>query len=82
MIGRPTKRVSLSPEEKLELERLSKLKGKTRSAAFRAQIVLTCAKGQTDTMVARLLRTSNNTVGVWRGRFLEGGVEVILPWRR
>lgn len=78
MIGRPAKRVSLKPEEKLELERLSKQKRKTRGAAFRAQIVLSCAKGRTDTEVARLLRTSNNTVGMWRGRFLERGVEGLL----
>lgn len=78
MIGRPAKRVSLKPEEKLELERLSKQKRKTRGAAFRAQIVLSCAKGRTDTEVARLLRTSNNTVGMWRGRFLERGMEGLL----
>lgn len=78
MIGRPTKRVSLSPEDKLELEQLSKLKRRTRSVAFRAQIVLTCAKGQTDTAVAKVLRTSINTVGMWRGRFLERGVEGLL----
>jgi transposase len=78
MIGRPAKRVSLNPEEKLALERLSKQKRKTRGAAFRAQIILSCAKGRTDTEVARLLRTSNNTVGMWRGRFLERGVEGLL----
>src|SRR5688572_27593469 len=78
MIGRPTQRVSLSPGERQELERLSKLKRKTRHVAFRAQIILCCAQGKVDTDVARLLRTSGNTVGLWRGRFLKNGVEGLL----
>ena len=74
MIGRPTKRISVTATEQEELERRSKLKRKRRSVAFRAQIVLHCARGKTDTEVAALLRTSNNTVGMWRGRFLDRGV--------
>lgn len=78
MIGRPTKRIRVSATEKQELEQFSKLKRKSRSVAFRAQIVLHCAKGKSDTQVAALLRTSNNTVGLWRGRFLARGVEGLL----
>jgi transposase len=78
MIGRPTKRVSVSVDEEQELERLAKLKRRTRNVAFRAQIVLYCAKGKTDTEVAKLLRTSNNTVGMWRSRFNERGLEGLL----
>jgi len=78
MTGRPAKRVSLTVTEIQELDRLSKLKRRTRSVAFRAQIILHCAKAKTDTEVARLLRTSNNTVGMWRGRFLQRGIEGLL----
>ena len=46
MIGRSTKGVSVTAMEKQELGRLSKLKRRTRSVAFRAQIVLHCAKGR------------------------------------
>ena len=78
MMGRPTKRVSVSSAQKDDLERLAKLKRRTRSVAFRAQIILHCAKGKTDTAVANQLRTSANTVGLWRQRFLERGVEGLL----
>lgn len=78
MSGRPTKRVSLTTTEKEELERLSKLKRRARSVAFRAQIILHCAKAKTDTEVARVLRTSNNTVGMWRGRFLQRRIDGLL----
>lgn len=75
MMGRPTKRVCINPEEKKELERLARQKRRTRSVAFRAQIVLKCSEGYNDGQVAACLRTSNSTVGLWRQRFLARGVE-------
>jgi len=75
MTGRPTKRVSISAEQKGELETLSRQKRKSRSVAFRAQIVLKCAEGRNDSEVAQMMRTSNSTVGLWRKRFLNGGVD-------
>lgn len=75
MIGRPTKRVSIEAEQKKELEVLARQKRRTRSVAFRAQIILKCAEGRSDSEVAGLLRTSNSTVGFWRVRFLERGVD-------
>jgi len=75
MIGRPTKRVSINPQDKKELESLTRQKRKTRSVAFRAQIVLKCGEDKTDSEVAGLLRTSNSTVGLWRKRFLERGID-------
>jgi transposase len=68
----------MTSAQREDLERLAKLKRRTRSVAFRAQIILHCAKGKVDTEVARQLRTSGNTVGLWRGRFLERGVEGLL----
>ncbi len=75
MMGRPTKRVSVTAAQKQELDSSPNSKRRTRSIAFRAQIVLQCARGQRDTEVARRLRTSNNTVGMWRGRFLKSDIE-------
>ena len=40
-----------------------------RALAFRARLVLACAAA-TDTAVARRYRTTNATVGKWRGRFI------------
>lgn len=75
MIGRPTKRASVTAEQKKELEHLARQKRKRRSVAFRAQIILKCAEDRTDSEVAGLLHTSNSTVGLWRKRFLERGVD-------
>src|SRR6516225_2553679 len=75
MKGRPTKRISLEATQREELERLARQKRKSRSVAFRAQIVLHSAEGRSDLEVAKALRTSNSTVGFWRKRFLEGGVD-------
>jgi transposase len=75
MIGRPTKRISLESPQRVELEQLARQKRKSRSVAFRAQIILRCAEGRSDLEAAKALRTSNSTVGFWRKRFLEGGVD-------
>jgi transposase len=75
MIGRPTQRISLQPEEILELQRLTRQKRQGRSVAFRAQIILRCHQALPDSQVARQLRTTNYTVGVWRRRFLARGVD-------
>src|SRR5271170_2494946 len=78
MIGRPTTRVCLTPTERMELERLGRQKRRTRSVAFRAQIILKCSENLSDRRVGALLRTSNGTVGLWRRRFLARGVDGLL----
>lgn len=75
MKGRPTQRIHLEPAQIVELERLARQKRRGRSVAFRAQIVLRCHGGGHDTKVARELRTTNYTVGVWRKRFLARGLD-------
>lgn len=75
MRGRPTQRIRIEPSDREELERLARQKRKSRSVAFRAQIILRCAEGGHDVEVAKGLRTSGSTVGFWRSRFLERGVE-------
>jgi len=74
MRGRPAPRIKLEPAQILELERLARQKRRGRSVAFRAQIVLRCHAGLHDGEVARELRTTNHTVGLWRKRFLARGV--------
>src|SRR5215210_5886096 len=74
MIGRPTKRISIEAAQREELERLARQKRKSRSVAFRAQIILRSAQGGSDLEVAKSLRTSNSTVGFWRKRFIDRGL--------
>jgi transposase len=75
MKGRPTQRIKLESTQKEELERLARQKRKSRSVAFRAQIILCCSENQSDSQVAKTLRTSNSTVGFWRRRYLKGGTD-------
>jgi transposase len=73
--GRPTKRkLVVSPEQKATLQRLVQQPRNSRSIAFRARIILECASGQNNAAVAAKLRTTGFTVGMWRNRFITGGI--------
>ena len=76
--GRPTAPLVLAKPEREELERLARRARTARRIAFRAKIVLACATGITSSMVAKKLRTSNQTVSLWRKRFLEHRVDGLL----
>jgi len=71
IIGRPKATLVLSEAERVELVRLSNRARVNRGLAFRAKLVLACADGQTSSAVARTHRTTNQTVGKWRRRFVE-----------
>src|SRR5690606_33241862 len=76
--GRPTEPLVLTELERAELEQIARRSRSARRAAFRAKIVLGCAAGLTSTEVAKKLRTSNQTVGLWRRRFVERRLEGLL----
>lgn len=69
--GRPKAELKVSESEQAELLRLAKRVRVNRRIGFRAKIVLACAEGRSSTDVARQLRTSNQTVGKWRRRFVD-----------
>lgn len=69
--GRPTAELVLVDDERAELLRLTKRVRVNRSLAFRAKILLACASGLTNAVVATDLRTTPHTVGKWRKRFVE-----------
>jgi transposase len=73
--GRPKKhRLIVSPAQRVELERIARQSRSSRSAAFRARIVLSCAQGASNAAVAANLHTTGFTVGLWRNRFIAEGV--------
>jgi transposase len=75
--GRPTKhKLVVSPEQKLALQQLVQSRS-SRSLSFRARIVLECARGHNNAAVAAKLRTSGFTVGLWRNRFIRGGIAAL-----
>lgn len=73
--GRPKQPLILTEEER---DRLQSLAHRARSQAVlarRARVVLACAEGLDNQMVARKLRCSKGMVGKWRSRFLETRLE-------
>jgi transposase len=66
--GRPTQRITLTEDERAELERL----------AFRAKLILASAAGGSDAAVGIQFRTKPHTVGFWRKRFLASRLNGLL----
>jgi transposase/transposase-like protein len=76
--GRPKKlQLIVTADERCELERLAKRAHVNRHVAFRARLVLACSgEGEaSNSAVAKRHRTTNQTVGKWRTRFIEGRLE-------
>lgn len=80
--GRPKAELVVSGSEREELERLARRARTNRHVAMRAKIVLACAEGDTNVAVAKKLRTSHVTVGKWRKRFVERGVDGLFDEQR
>src|SRR6202166_2152836 len=75
--GRPKQPLIITEEER---ERLESLAHRARSQALlarRARVVLACAEGLENQVVARKLRCSVGMVGKWRARFLKGRLEAL-----
>ncbi|MFZ3355197.1 MAG: helix-turn-helix domain-containing protein [Thermoplasmata archaeon] len=66
---RQAPRITLSPEEKILLERKSNARGPTRLLGIRARIVLRAAQGRSNLDIAHELGISRLTVARWRQRF-------------
>ena len=71
--GRPIAPLSLLDEERETLERWARRPKSAQALAQRSRIVLECAAGQPNTVVARKFGLTHQTVGKWRKRFVGGG---------
>lgn len=76
--GRPTAKLELTDDERTVLERYVRRGTTAQRLSIRARIVLSCAEGSTNKKAARRLRTSANTVGKWRARFVEARLDGLL----
>lgn len=76
--GRPKSPLVVDDADREVLERWERRRKTSQALALRARIVLRCAEGDTNTAVARQLRVSNQMVGKWRQRFIDGGVSGLL----
>ena len=63
-------RIRLLAAERAELERIAAARTSTQQAAYRAEIILRVADGQTDSAIAREMGLAVRTVFVWRHRFV------------
>src|SRR5512142_2175936 len=77
-IGRPTKPLDLTPEEIEKLTTLARRWKTSQAMAIRARIVLGCADGTPNGIVARRLRITAATVCKWRERFRQQRLEGLL----
>src|ERR687889_737077 len=73
-IGRPRAEVVVTDDERAALVRSRKRVRVNRAVAFRARIALACID-DSDTAVARRLRTTKTTVAKWRSQFVERRLE-------
>ena len=74
-MGRPTKPIVLSEEERSKLEEWARRPKTAQRLAQRARIVLGCADGLENRQVARQLRITDQTVCKWRERFRSARLE-------
>lgn len=73
--GRPKQPLTITEEEREKLESLAHRARSQPLLARRARVVLACAEGLNNQIVARKLRASVGMVGKWRARFLKARLE-------
>src|ERR1700704_180977 len=77
-IGRPTKPLNLTLEEKEKLTMLARRPKSAQAIAMRARIVLACAEGLNNAATAKRLQITGATVCKWRERFRVSRLEGLL----
>ena len=77
-MGRPKVELTLTDDERKDLQRYTRRSKSARVLALRARIVLKCATGMDNLDVAEELGVTNQTVGKWRKRFAAGRLEALL----
>jgi hypothetical protein len=70
MVGRPKANLELSETQREELERIARAGSSEKRMVFRARLILECATGADNVQVAKTLGTSQQSVTLWRSRFL------------
>lgn len=76
--GRPIAELVITADEEAALERWARRPKSAQALAQRSKIVLGCAKGKPNTVVAEELGITKQTVGKWRARFLERRLDGLL----
>ena len=74
-MGRPKAELVVSDEEQAQLQSIARSRSLPAALVRRANMVLACAAGATNSAVARRFGTTNATVGKWRQRFVARRIE-------
>jgi len=73
--GRPVAPILLNDDEKTQLMSLANSRALPHGLVQRAQIVLACADGEANSSIADRVKLNKATVGKWRQRYREFGIE-------
>lgn len=76
--GRPKPALTISDEQRQQLEQWTRRRTTAQALARRAAIVLLSIEGINDVQIAGRLHTTRETVGRWRRRFMSHGVDGLL----
>jgi transposase len=77
-IGRPKKPLEITTEDREKLSMVARRPKSAQAMAMRARIVLSCGQGLSNSEVARKLHITGATVGKWRERFRQLGMDGLL----
>lgn len=80
--GRPKAELILTIDEREQLTRDARRAKSAQALALRSKIVLACAEGNDNKVVAAQLRCAENTVSKWRRRFVEHRLDGLLDEER
>lgn len=75
ILGRPKQPVVLTAESRRQLESVARSRTLPHGLVTRAQIVLSAAGGLANNAIAKKLNTSQQSVCLWRKRYLEHGIQ-------
>ena len=73
--GRKLASLTLTDEQQNQLQGIAQSATLPYALVVRARIILASAEGLTNTAVAKRVGVTPHTVGKWRRRFLEAGIE-------
>jgi transposase len=74
-IGRPKKPLEITAEDREKLSIVARRPKSAQAMAMRARIVLSCGQGMSNSEGAGKLHITGATVGKWRERFRQMGLE-------
>jgi transposase len=76
--GRQLRSVTITEEQRITLRNWSQRRTTAQGLAQRARIVLEAETGKSNCEIAEALKITRQTVGRWRERFLERGIDGLL----